>query len=315
MQARPEHEPLVMSKHAIALFSDSHMLPGLHVTILSLLDALRANEGAGLDLHVFFDRVRPAEQQRLQRTHASHARGTSLTLHEFSPISPRGANSLHGNQTAYGRLYLSDLLPDYDRCVYLDSDLFVNRSVADLFELFDDEAVLLVNGVDDREWSLDRELFEKANLDMSKPCFNSGVMGMNLKLWRELMVSELCEQTALAYRGMFRSADQALLNVALHDSFKAVGRMWNLPLNPATRHPDELGEAIYHLVGSPKPWDIFGRFLSNHYKMWHSCYRRTALSGRLVLRYSSLARCVRISRQGWAAWCKIRAQANQPVNP
>ena len=53
--------------HNVALFSDKYMLPGLHVTLCSLLEALpeRAPE---LIINIFLDKVSETEKQLLDLT-------------------------------------------------------------------------------------------------------------------------------------------------------------------------------------------------------------------------------------------------------
>jgi len=286
----------------VAFFSDTRALPGLHVTIATLLKSLRPGEGGEIALHIFLDNVSSSERNLLKATHKRNAQGTELHFHNFTPSAPTGGNSLHGNNTAYGRLYLPYLLSEYDKCIYLDCDLFVNRSIVGLFDEFDEQNVLIVDGVGIRSQSLENKLFKEANLDMNGFCFNSGVMGINLKLWRERDVSRICNNTAELYKGLFLSADQALLNTALHDSFKSVGGKWNTHLYPSSPQISALDERIYHFVGSPKPWDFLGSRLTSNYELWRTQYIDTAAGNVWHLKYTSIQRSLRISMQTVRAW-------------
>jgi lipopolysaccharide biosynthesis glycosyltransferase len=283
--------------NAVALFCNHIMLPGLHVTISTLLKSLAPESRKHVTLHAFLDEVADKEKSLLRATHERFSNGVGLVIHDYSPRAPSGGNSLHGNTTTYGRLHLADLLPDHDRCVYLDVDLVVNRSIAELFEHFDESSVVIADGTGLRESSLDKKLFAEAGLDMSGKCFNAGVMGLNLALWRSRQISALCNEVSRKYAGKFLSADQALLNVALHDTFKPVGDDWNTPLYPSTpalSHPES---RIYHFVGSPKPWDLFGAQLVANQSMWKREYESTEIGGGSPLRYASIKRSLRIVRQ------------------
>lgn len=229
---------------SIVFFADATVLPGLHVTLLSLLDSL----GSDADAHiiVFADGVSDLEKEMLRQTHAVHPRRTIMTFIDFVPKSPEGANSLNGNRVTYGRIYLADLLPDTEQCVYLDCDLLVCKPVDELFSFIDGQHTIYVDGTGRRSNSLDQELFREAGLDMNGPCFNPGVMGLDLRLWRARDRNLACQSMARKYSGMFRSADQALLNVVFHDDFSALGEEFNMRLYPSS--PDSKRRAIESII-------------------------------------------------------------------
>jgi len=289
--------------NAIAFFSDMPMLPGLHVALATLLRSLHKHEEtAGLAIHVFLDGVPSSEFERLRETHRLCQTDVPLECHAYSPRLPPGAKSIHGNTTAYGPLYLAELLPEVQHCLYLDTDVYVNRSIGELLKLADSETLVLADGSGIREKDLDWELFAAAGLDLSGPCFNSGVMCLNLDLWRQRSITELCYETAATYTDSIKSADQPLLNAALHDSFRSVGDDWNTKLYPSDPPLAHLEDRIYHFVGSPKPWDFLGKHLNNHYPIWQETAETTALGNQTGFRYLSLDRSLRIGRQAFRAW-------------
>lgn len=284
-------------KCAVAFFSDKHMLPGLHVSLLSLLRSLDEVKGKDFSIHLFLDNVPEREKRFLEQTHAVSPKGTTLVICDYVAKCPPGANLLRGNMTVYGPLFLAELLPDYSNCLYLDCDLYVNRPIHDLFEHFDGQHVLFVDGCRKRSKTIDGKLYEAAGLDMEGCFFNSGVMAMDLDLWRQREISKQCGEVARKYAGLFHSADQALMNVALDGQFKALGDSINTILFPKNKTPDKLEPRIYHYVGAPKPWDFLGSVQSQHYRMWHAVYRKTAIKDRWSLRYTTLKRALRMLRQ------------------
>src|SRR5689334_14657459 len=114
---------------SIVFFADTAILPGLHVTLLSLLDSLQTDTDA--QIIIFTDHVSNAEKEKLRQTHAIRSRQTKLIFIDYVPKSPEGANSLHGNRGTYGRIYLADLLPETEQCLYLDCDLVVCKPVCE----------------------------------------------------------------------------------------------------------------------------------------------------------------------------------------
>lgn len=281
----------------VAMFSDIHMLPGLHVTLLSMLRALSPEKAPSVKIILYLDSVPEREQELLVKTHHICSKGSQFEIVDYSPKSPSGGDLLHGNATTYGRIYLADLLPNDPCCVYLDCDLLVNRCIMDIFEQFDNGNILLVDGTGKRSLSRDKPLYERAGLDMNGPCFNTGVMGINLELWRECETSRHVAATAVKYMGMLLGADQALLNVALASSFKMLGDEYNTKLYPGDSTCINLERKIYHFVGSPKPWDFLGRITSNHYTMWEECYRDVAIARKWPVSYSSPKRIFNVSKQ------------------
>src|ERR1035438_2322321 len=193
----------------IALFSDKAMLPGTHVTLASLLQ----NSTTPLQVILFANRIPDAEKQLLLKTfELSNKHGASFTIRDFKPTATAGANALHGNITTYGRLSLPNLLPKHPSVIYLDCDLVVAGDIAKMISIPDNK-VLVADGMGRRASTVDRQLFVAAKLDLEGPYFNAGVLGINLARWRGLDISLKCQTTIHKYPKMFKSADQAVLNV------------------------------------------------------------------------------------------------------
>lgn len=291
-----------MNTNAVALFSDTQMLPGLHVTVWSLLNALEPEERAKFDLHIFLDGVSSSEKNLIRSTCEQNGDYQRVHIHDFAPKAPPGGNALHGNQTAYGRLFLATLLNEYEKCIYLDSDLVVNRSVVELFDQFDGLSVILVADTGARYYSVDRALFNAAQLPLDGPYFNTGVLGIDLDLWRKRGVTDACFVVAKKFKGLSKSADQGLLNTVLFDSFKEVGRCWNWPMAWNSEPLTKLEKKIYHFVASPKPWDLGGKQLHPNYQVWFQIYRKTAIGEVPHLNYSTMKRKFLISKSLFRAW-------------
>lgn len=284
------------STKPIAIFSDSNMLPGLHVTLATALKSLSPERSSEVVFHIFLDRVSESEKELLQKTFRKFNKASQLRLIDFQPDAPESSDPLHGNQTTYGRLHLAELLADFDACVYLDADLYVNRCVCDIFDEINEDYVLFVSGIGTREYTLDRELYERIGLNLKGACFNAGVMGINLRLWRQRGFATKCIRVAKKYSGLIKNADQTLLNIALHDAFLPLEASMNRHLYPRGGRVTEAQNELYHFVGSPKPWDFLGQLTSNHYRLWKDVYDETAIGKKSYLRYSSIRRMGAISK-------------------
>ena len=291
----------------IALFSDTGILPGLHVTLYTLLETWP--EEVPVRVHVFADEVSDRDKDLLRKTHAACKGNSELVITDFSPKRPSGGNTLHGNETSYGRLHLGELLPDCDRCLYLDCDLIIRASLKPIFDLFDGEHTLLVEATPRVKHELMRDLYVSAGMDPEDRCFNSGIIGMDLKRYRDLDGLKRCHELAWKYRDAVKGADQALLNLAFHGDFKSFDPKFNFFVFPWDVPPaDGLEDKVYHLLGAPKPWDFGGMHLNKHGEVWKEYLQHTALAGTSLARFRGAYRTFRISRSLLRAWKRGRGR-------
>ena len=166
----------------------------------------------------------------------------------------------------YYRLTAPLLLPkSLDRILYLDVDLVVINSLAELYRTdFDGNYYIACSHV--------KEFLTKVNqarlsLEEGVPYINTGVMLMNLELLRQELTMEQIRDTARRKMHTFILPDQDLLSVMHGDRIKLVDTMrYNLsdlllfhhnanPLN------EQLGldwvrqnAVIIHYYGKNKPW-------------------------------------------------------------
>lgn len=137
-------------------------------------------------------------------------------------------------QAAYLRLLIPELLPTrYDRAIYLDSDLVVERDLEQLWEQ-DIEAypaLAVLNFIPPfigckREQDKNFPLF---GLPPDTPYCNTGVMVMNLKRWRQ----EKIGSRALEFARKFPlpEGDQDALNIIIAGEWGLIDPKWNVQLS------------------------------------------------------------------------------------
>ena len=301
-ETRGPAAPRPPARGAIAFCADRQILPGLHVALLSLLDSLEPTVTDAVTIFIFADRLSRQEKQALRATYSTNPGGVELVIRDFVPRALKGGNSLHGNSTTYGRLYLASLLNDYDRCVYLDCDLVVHTSVLGLFDYFDGRHVLFAFPSLPRNMTNDTALFIEAGLGLEGRSFNAGVLAIDLELWRRRDVSTQLAAAARRYSDVNRSSDQGLLNVVLHDTTGTIDETYNTRLHPTLPAVRAVEARIYHFITLPKPWDPFGRQLHGNYQLWKTVFDRTALAGKPTWRYGSLRRGLALGRCVFDRW-------------
>ena len=183
------------------------------------------------------------------------------------------------NSTMYMRLLMDDILPmDLPRIIYLDGDLLVEGDLAELYQQEMGDAVL--GAVCDYGGTTIREELPIPGVDPSvkkeTPYFNSGVLLINMKPWREHRIGHAVLEYVRENRSIVRFPDQDGLNAVLFGKWKLLDPTWNAQTDELI-HPANLGDRpldleihrrrmellyhprIMHYAGRKKPWDP-GRF-------------------------------------------------------
>ncbi len=120
-----------------------------------------------------------------------------------------------GSLSQYNRLFVASALPtDLERVLYLDCDIVINQSLDELWNL----------DMHDKTIAALKDAFSKryrANIDL-KPTdimFNSGVMLIDLKRWKEQKIEKKLLKFIVSKNGKIQQGDQGALNSVLsHDT-------------------------------------------------------------------------------------------------
>ncbi|WP_455614048.1 glycosyltransferase [Bacteroides congonensis] len=170
----------------------------------------------------------------------------------------------HVSLAAYYRLLASHLLPaDIDKILYLDGDMIINDSLADLWnEDIDGKAIGVV--FDEDYVGLDK--YKRLGYDKFKSYFNSGMLLINLRYWREHRVVERCLECVNTMADKLLFHDQDTLNLVLQDEKKFLPLTYNFQtgfLYSATILDKAVEKevcntisnpCILHYTGPGKPW-------------------------------------------------------------
>src|SRR5262245_966144 len=136
----------------VALFADRWILPGLHVTLGSLLDHAAGSEP--FRIVVFAEGLSGRDKALLSETVKPRLGRHAFGVRDFVMPETASLKPLRGNYTTYGRLYLPDLLPDADSCLYLDCDLIVTLPVDALLARASSDCLIHADGTGIRRDSL-----------------------------------------------------------------------------------------------------------------------------------------------------------------
>lgn len=121
-----------------------------------------------------------------------------------------------GSLSQYARLFVSSVLPaDLERVLYLDCDIIINESLGELWNL--DMHSKTIAALKD---AFSKWYRANINLKPTDIMFNSGVMLIDLKRWKEQKVEKKLLKFIASKNGKIQQGDQGALNAVLsHDTY------------------------------------------------------------------------------------------------
>ena len=160
------------------------------------------------------------------------------------------------SQETYFRLFIASLYPEYDKVLYLDSDLLILDDISKMYNV-DLEDNLLGAIVEETVLTINEfgEYVEKALGVKRENYFNAGIIVINTKKYREEKIQE--KFVKLLNRFPFRIAqDQDYLNVLCKDRVHYFDLGWNKTSfeNPVF-HDEDLKIVHYKMMWRPWKYD------------------------------------------------------------
>ena len=294
----------------ITLVANNAMLPGLCAALGSLARSGFWTGQRRIPCIVFFQDISATKRQRLLAALRRLCPEINLEFRE-ADISPyAGLRPLHGDLMTYVRLGLPRLLPEYDRILYVDSDMIFGRGIMDLLEVDLGGRLFAAGSVGPIAHALEHAFYSEIGIPPGALSFNAGLLVIDARKWSTEHVERAAIEFGLRHRDRCQSADQTILNALFHARFLPLPPTYNEYCGPWTAPAQD--SVVRHFVGMPKPWDLFGRWLHQSHQIWFDAacagaYRevcswpettRTAL-GRAWVARRSLARAM-IQRLKWA---------------
>lgn len=192
------------------------------------------------------------------------------------------------NSFNFARFFLSDILHDLDRVIWMDCDVVITNSMQDIWAQSKRSSALVSAFTEPERFGrfylqedalkqLMSQRFAGLQLDMDADSFNDGVIAINLKQWRSSRVREallwLMMQHGNSQTGLWKYGTQPIM-MLLGSAFG-----WDrLPsancygdLGFRIAQPERVAEAVFlHFNGEKKPWKKEG--LNKH--LWEPYYNR-----------------------------------------
>lgn len=241
---------------------DDKYVPYLDVAIISLI--AHASDENEYKITVLNNDISEAHQAALKR----HAKdNVSIELFDvqemLDPIRAKLPEMFYFGVAAYFRLFIETTFPQYDKAVYLDSDVILLSDIAELYDT--DVSGYLVGAVYEQNTDRSPMFTEYVENIIGIPYdtyFNSGVMVMNLKEFRAFRVQERFLHMLTTYNFDSLAPDQEYLNVICHGRVKYLPTGWNKHSFP---EPPEGELHLCHYALSNKPWHYADTINGEHF--------------------------------------------------
>lgn len=214
----------------VVLFAadDKYALP-LAVAMKSLINNFSRKRG----LEIIVGDVNISKEKKDKLNQIWPVKFIKLDISEVEKIK---INIVYHTSAIFARLLMPEILQEFDKALYFDCDVIIQGDVAKLFDL-DISSHVLAAAQDDCVPERDGYIY-----------FNSGVLLMNLKKWREQNVSE--RAVKFVSKNITNFTDQDALNDILRGDFLRISKKWNS--NPVMGKIEGLN--IMHFLGGEKPW-------------------------------------------------------------
>ena len=261
---------------AIALSANDYYVPYVSALLLSLRANIHAENN--YDILVMTRDISAANQKQLQNIFRENAnvclRFVNVARFEsqFKHLFLRG----HFVLETYFRLLMPELMDQYRKALYLDSDLILNADPAELYNT-DVEGYLLAAAHDADTAGLyngfepNKKYYMDNVLKIREPYsyFQAGVILFNLEEFRKTYTTD--EMLRFAASNKWELLDQDVLNYLAQGRYKAVDMAWNVMTDlRRIRIPEIISRApkylrdeymkaheapkIIHYAGPDKPW-------------------------------------------------------------
>lgn len=234
---------------------DDSYAPFLSVALHSAV--VNASPDRRYKAHVLYQDLTEENRARLQSLGTDHFAVECIPMRSgMESITDRMSNRLRCDYftlTIYFRLFIPVMFPQYDKGIYLDSDIVVNGDIAEMFDL--DIGDHLVGACNDRSIIDIPELVHYVTdaVGASRDTYiNSGILLMNLKGLREAGLEERFLTLLNTYHADSVAPDQDYLNAMCHGKIHYMDECWNAMPNDA--RPPLTAPKLVHYNLFSKPW-------------------------------------------------------------
>ena len=251
--------------------------PHAGITITSMME--NASKDYFYEIHVLHTDL---NNENIKLFHSMKYENASVTCYCITRFIEKELKlmytNFHFSKEMFYRILIPDVFKQYDKAIYLDSDIAVLGDISEFYNI--DLEGNILGGINDVMHSRSKNYVTKEiQLDPYR-YINSGVLLIDCKLYREENIKQKIFDE-LKVRDSLRYPDQDLINIVCNGRIKFLPRKWNYIWHyhiVKTDHylnldPDEMKQyladaddiRILHFTSGVKPWNNTMIPLSKHY--------------------------------------------------
>ncbi len=243
--------------------TDKNYLPYLSVAICSLID--KCSKYNTYNIYILSADVTNEDISIITKTIPNNVNIKLVNVkNEISKIKEKMALRDYFTESIYFRLFIPELFPNYDKVIYLDSDITLNADIAELMTV--DLKDNLLGATLEPTVYTDKVLryWAKETYDLDENhYFNSGVLIMNTKKLRPLNLKEHFCPWVNKYDSEAIAPDQNYLNCVCKNKVVYLNQAWNALPAGKMINDEELKLIHYNMFF--KPWKYDNVMYENYF--------------------------------------------------
>lgn len=241
--------------------------PLLGVALKSMID--NASKDYEYKIHVIHEDVSEENQARLKAFENEQFQIEFYSMKQsLEMITDREENQLRCDYftlTIYFRLFIPEMFPQYDKAIYIDSDIVVPGDISEMYEI--DLGDNYIGACPDHSVAnvppIAKYMENAIGIDKFK-YINSGVLLMNLKQLREKKFSENFLRLLTTYHFDCIAPDQDYLNAMCYGNIHYLDECWDVMPNKMVKEPFKNPKLIHYNLFD-KPWCYEGILYEDYF--------------------------------------------------
>lgn len=245
---------------------DDHYAPNMGIALYSMIQ--NASKEYHYRIHVIHQGLSEKNRRKIE---ALGNENFEIRFYEMkdklSEITDREENRLrcdYFSLTIYFRLFIADMFPEYDKAIYVDSDIVVPGDISEMYNL--NLGDYIIGACHDFSIEELPELVNYIENAVGVGCqeyINSGVLLMDLKRLRELRFSEKFLGLLTTYHFDCVAPDQDYLNAMCNGHILYLDQAWDvMPQEGKADHPCP---KLIHYNLFEKPWCYRGKQYEDYF--------------------------------------------------